>query len=220
MTLRSALIILCYCGWCSFAALLPARTAAAAPATATTQPDGQLVYVDHDGVIRWRADDREVALFGVNYCLPSACDYRAAGYVGADRKRLIDQDLEHLRRMGFDAIRLSFWGDWENSDAQGNLIPNDHLDVLDYLVAQAERRELYMLFSPIVTYSSLWPDLTDDKSVTGFSRHFEKSELGTKPEAIAAQQNYLRQILDHVNPYTGRAIKDEPNILFVEMINE
>ena len=32
--------------------------------------------------------------------------------------------------------------------------------------------------------------------------------------------NYLRQILEHVNPYTGVALKDEPAILFIELVNE
>ena len=32
--------------------------------------------------------------------------------------------------------------------------------------------------------------------------------------------NYLRQILNHVNPYTGVALKDEPAILFIELVNE
>src|SRR4051794_12262651 len=183
-----------------------------APTSATAAEE--LVYVDGSGVIRWKADQREVALFGANYCLPSASDYRAAGYVNADRKKLIEQDMAHFARMGFDGVRICLWGDYENSDAQGNLIVNDHLDVMDYLVAEAAKRGLYMLFTPMVTYSSLWPDLREDKSVVGFSTHFKKSELGTNPDAIAAQQNYLRQILNHVNPYTRLAIKDEPNILF------
>src|SRR5271168_4902099 len=45
---------------------------------------GQLVYVDPDGVIRWKTTKGEVAMFGANYCLPSASDYRAAGMVHAD----------------------------------------------------------------------------------------------------------------------------------------
>src|SRR5690606_15496303 len=48
------------------------------------------VYLDGAGVIRWRADGSEVALFGACYCLPSASDYRAAGYLGVDRKKLIE----------------------------------------------------------------------------------------------------------------------------------
>ena len=49
---------------------------------------------------------------------------------------------------------------------------------------------------------------------------YKKEELGTNPKAIAAQANYLRQILNHVNPYTKLALKDEPYICFVELINE
>ena len=44
--------------------------------------------------------------------------------------------------------------------------------------------------------------------------------MGTNPASIAAQANYIGQLLNHVNRYTRVAIKDEPAILFVEMINE
>jgi hypothetical protein len=179
----------------------------------------ELIYVDSAGVMRWRTSNVEVAMLGANYCLPSASDYRAAGAVGADRKKLIDQDMTHFARMGWDALRLSFWGDWENCDRGGNLIANDHLDLLDYLIYRAKGRDLHMLFSPIVTYSSMWPG-GDDPAAVGFSRYYRKEELGTNPAAIAAQVNYLRQILGHVNPYTGIALKDEPYLCFIELINE
>ena len=54
----------------------------------------------------------------------------------------------------------------------------------------------------------------------GFGRRFARDRMGTDPAAIAAQVNYLRQILRHVNPYTGVALKDEPAILFIELVNE
>ena len=38
----------------------------------------ELVYQDKEGNIRWTKDNSRVALYGANYCLPSACDYRAA----------------------------------------------------------------------------------------------------------------------------------------------
>jgi len=181
----------------------------------------ELVYIDKSGVIRWEQDKSEVALFGANYCLPSACDYRAVKYVTNDLKKVVDVDMEHFARMGWDALRLGFWGDFENSDSAGNLVDNDHLNMMDYLISKAKERGIYILLSPIITYSSQWPDaMQDTTSARGFSTYFKKSELGTNPKAIAAQQNYLRQLLNHVNPYTGIALKDEPNILFVEMINE
>jgi hypothetical protein len=178
------------------------------------------IHLDKKGVIRWD-NNEEVALFGANYCLPSACDYRAAGYISGDRKKMIDQDMTHFARMGWDGLRVCLWGDYENSDKKGNLIKNDHLDLMDYLIFKAKERGIYILFTPITTYSSQWPDaMNDTVSARGFSTCFKKSELGTNPEAIRVQVNYLQQILNHVNPYTGIAIKDEPDILFIEMINE
>jgi hypothetical protein len=178
------------------------------------------VYLDSAGVIRWRDDRQEVTLFGANYVLPTASDYRAAGYVHGDRKKMIDEDMAQFARMGWDGLRLTFWGDWEASDSAGNLIANDHLDLQDYLIARARERGIYMLFSPIQLYGSNWPDALQDTSAPGFGRHFGKGRMGTDAAAIAAQVNYLRQILNHVNPYTGVALKDEPAILFIELVNE
>jgi hypothetical protein len=183
-------------------------------------PAAELVYLDSQGVVRWSADHREVALFGANYCLPSSSDYRAAGYVHADRKKLVEKDMAHFARMGWDAMRLCLWGDWENCDRQGNLIVNDHLDVMDYAIARARERGVNILFTPITTYSAWWPDGKPGDDYPGFSRFFERGRLCLDPAAITASSNYVHQILLHVNPYTGVALKDEPNILFVEMINE
>ncbi len=202
--------------------ILPAAQAQrAGAALPMPRPANRSVYLDSAGVVRWSDDRREVALFGANYVVTTASDYRAAGYVGGDRKRMIDEDMAQFARMGWDGIRLTFWGDWEAADSAGNLIANDHLDLLDYLIAKARERGVYMLFSPIQLYSSNWPDaLERDSATPGFGRVFGKARMGTDPGALAAQVNYLRQILDHVNPYTGVAIKDEPAILFIELVNE
>lgn len=180
----------------------------------------ELVYQDARGVVRWCDNRREVRLFGANYCLPSACDYRAAGMVGADRKQMIDDDLLHFTRMGWDALRLSYWGDWVGCDREGNLLENDHLDLFDYLVYRASERGIRMLLSPIVTYDASWPDCTGKLDMPGFSAHYAKDRLITDPKVIGAACNYMRQLLEHVNPYTGRRVADEPSILFIELINE
>jgi hypothetical protein len=197
----------------SFAVAVPAARAQRALAK-------RAVYLDSAGVVRWRDDRSEVTLFGANYVLPTASDYRAAGYLHADRKKMIDEDMAQFARMGWDGLRLTFWGDWEASDSAGNLIANDHLDLQDYLIARARERGIYMLFSPIQLYGSNWPDALQDTSPPGFGRRFGKARMGTDPAAITAQVNYLRQILNHVNPYTGVALKDEPAILFIELVNE
>ena len=184
------------------------------------QRTNRTVYLDSVGVVRWRDNRQEVTLFGANYVLPTASDYRAAGYLHADRKQMIDEDMAQFARMGWDGLRLTFWGDWEASDSAGNLIANDHLDLLDYLIARARERGFYMLFSPIQLYGANWPDALSDSSAPGFGRRFGKARMGTDPAAIAAQVNYVHQILDHMNPYTRVALKDEPAILFIELVNE
>ncbi|NUQ21019.1 MAG: hypothetical protein HOQ09_08670, partial [Gemmatimonadaceae bacterium] len=200
-----------------FALFLAASPLSAQPGPA---PRARTVYVDAAGAIRWRDTNAEVALFGANYTLPSASDYRAPGYLGLDRHRLVDEDMAQFARMGWDALRVSFWGDWENSDHAGNLIANDHLDLADYVIARARERGIWILLSPITTYQSTWPDALGDTTPPGFANFYRKSELGTNRAAIAAQTNYIRQILHHVNPYTGVAWEDEPSILFIEPINE
>ena len=201
------------------AALVAAGQAQAGPG-ATRAVANRAVYLDSAGVVRWQDDRQEVTLFGANYVLPTASDYRAAGYVHADRKKMIDEDMAQFARMGWDGLRLTFWGDWEASDITGNLIANEHLDLQDYLIARARERGIYMLFSPIQLYGANWPDALGDTTAPGFGRRFPKNRMGTDPRAIAAQVNYLQQVLNHVNRYTGVALKDEPAILFIELVNE
>ena len=198
----------------------------------TTPVSGNLVYVDGN-LLRWNADDSEVRLFGVNYGLPSANDYRAAGYVGmsslASKKAMIDEDLDHLVRLGFDAIRIPFYGDYENTDASGNLVSNDHLTLLDYLIKQASDRDIYIMLTPIVGYDSQWPEngyssYTDDGG-TGFARNYSGNGgkwqlMYTNETPYTYANTYLTQLLNHTNSFTGNAIKNEPNILMIEVLNE
>lgn len=198
-------------------ALLPAAAAPPSPDGAATRP----VYLDAAGVVRWGDSKEEVGLYGANYCIMSGSDYRMAGLVSNDRKAMIDEDMAHFARMGWTALRLCSWGDWENADRAGNLIVNEHVDLLDYLIARARARGIYILLTPIHTYDPAFADQVGKPSPNaGFSRYFHREEMGTNPASIAAQVNYIGQLLNHVNRYTGVAIKDEPAILFIEMINE
>jgi len=162
--------------------LLAFALVAVATAGVAQRVANRAVYLDDQGVVRWRDDRGEVTLFGANYVLPTASDYRAAGYLYADRKKMIDEDMAQLARMGWDGLRLTFWGDWEASDSAGNLIANDHLDLLDYLIARARERGIYMLFSPIQLYGSNWPDALQDTTQPGFGRRYGKARMGTDPK--------------------------------------
>ena len=203
----------------AIAAAVAALTGPLAAQGAPMRAGGHYAVVDAAGVIRWADTHDELRLFGANYAITSSSDYRAAGLVSSDRRAMIDDDVAHFARMGWTGMRLAFWGDWQSSDRAGNLLRTDHLDLLDYLVARARERGISILLNPIHTYDAGWPDAEHD-TFPGFAAHIPKDRLGTDPAAMAAQVNYLHQLLAHVNPYTGIALADEPAIVFIEMINE
>ncbi|SDR67639.1 cellulase family glycosylhydrolase [Gramella sp. MAR_2010_147] len=175
------------------------------------------VFVDEDGVMRWGGTNEEVHGFGVNYSTPFAHAYRSAQKKGLDIKAEIDKDIYHFSRLGFDVYRLHVW-DTEISDEEGNLLENEHLETFDYLLNELKKRNINFVITPIAYWGNGWPE--PDEDTPGFSNKYGKEGSLTHPDAIKAQQNYLEQFLNHVNPYTGVAYKNEQNLIAFEISNE
>ncbi len=176
------------------------------------RPADRPVFVDKRGVLRWRDDRSEVALFGVNYYPPFFRDYMAIKARGLDPKNVIRQDVTHFVRLGLTSIRLHCF-DREISDPNGNLVDNEHLELLDYLLAQCKANGMYALLTPI----AWWPT---PLGKSGFSNRWTMPEMTSDPRAWKAETRYLRQFVSHVNRFTGLAYKDDPGILGFETINE
>jgi len=172
----------------------------------------RLARVDNAGVLRWQDTNEELALFGVNYYLPFWHNYPDLKAVGADHREVIDQDVTHFARLGLDALRLHVF-DREVSDGEGNLLPNEHLALLDCLIARARDRGIYTVLTPI----AWWPVPGDSP---GFSTRFTMPQMTTDRAAWRPQTNYLVQFLNHTNRYSGRAYKDDPAVVAFELINE
>ena len=175
------------------------------------------VKIDDNGVMRWGNTNEEVKGFGVNYSVPFAHAYRSAERMGIDPKKAIDNDVYHFTRLGFDLYRLHVW-DTEISDTLGNIIENKHLDAFDYLLKKLKDNNINYVVTPIAFWGNGWPE--PDTESPGFSHKYGKGDALSNKEAIKAQHNYLEQFLNHVNPYTGVAYKDEPNIIAFEVSNE
>ena len=190
-----------------------APSAAAQPAQ--KQPGGD-VFVDAKGVLRWQQGKQEVALFGVNYTAPFAYSYRAIQKLGVNHEQAIAQDVYHLARLGVDAFRVHVW-DVEISDTAGNLQNNEHLRLLDFLVNQLKRRGIRIILTPIAYWNNGYPE---KDSGTGFSSIYSKGEAYVNPRAIAAQERYLTQFLNHRNPYTNALNREDRDIIAFEVCNE
>jgi hypothetical protein len=175
------------------------------------------VYVDKKGIMRWSDSQEEASFYGVNYTLPFAHAYRAIHYTGNNHKEAIDRDVYHFARLGLNAYRIHVW-DVEISDSVGNLIENAHLDLLDYLIAQLQKRNIRILLTSMTNFGNGYPE--KNQPTGGFSYLYDKCKIHSDKNAIQAQTNYIRQFVQHVNPYTGYSYKDDPYIVGFEINNE
>ncbi|GGI49434.1 hypothetical protein GCM10011425_06460 [Mucilaginibacter galii] len=178
---------------------------------------GNLVYVDQEGAMRWTARNQKAFFFGMNYTVPFAFGYRSHQKLNINPEKAIDNDVYHMARLGLDAFRVHVW-DTEISDATGNLKNNEHLRLFDYLVAQLKKRHIYIVITPIAFWGNGYPER--DEKTGSFSDKYGKDGALTKEEAFKAQENYLKQFFKHVNPYTGLAYKDDPQVIATEINNE
>ena len=176
-----------------------------------------IIYIDGNGVMRWSDTREEASFFGVNYTLPFAHAYRALGYLELDRKAAIDKDVYHISRLGLNAYRIHLW-DVELTDGQGNLLENEHLDLMDYLIAKLKERNIHIVITAQTNFGNGYPERNIQTG--GFSYKYDKCDMHANPEAIAAQETYLYALVKHVNPYTGLAYKDDPSIVGFEINNE
>ncbi len=165
-----------------------------------------------DGVLKY-PDGTEVALWGVNYYPQSWYQFDNMKRLGVDMKKAIRDDLDDMRKMGVEVIRIHVF-DREISDRAGNLLDNEHLELLDYLIAEGSKRGIYFMFTPI----AWWPGPNENKD--SFSARCPKEFMFCDDETIKAEANYFRNWLNHVNRFNGRAYKDEPAICALEIMNE
>jgi hypothetical protein len=188
------------------------RTGAQQPASA---------YVDASGVLRWTGSDKEIAQFGVNYTAPFAFSYRAHERLGIPITTAIDADVYHMARMGLDAFRVHVW-DRQITDSQGNLLVNEHLKAFDYLVKKLKERGIKIILTPLLFGDAGYPEthVPFGASGEGFSSKYGKQGCLENKESWPLQERYLTQFVDHVNPGTGLALKDDPDVIGFEICNE
>lgn len=175
----------------------------------------RLARVDASGVLRWCDDGSEVALLGVNYYTPFTIDFAELSRLGCDHRQVIREDVAHFRRLGLGCIRVHCF-DREFSDAEGNLIDNRHVELLDFLLDECQRNGLYTVLTPIAWWGAgNWTTKTD-----GFSDRYEMRRMTTDRQAWATQARFLKQFAEHVNRFTGMRYADDPAVLAFECINE
>ncbi|MBR2694043.1 MAG: hypothetical protein IKE69_07490 [Thermoguttaceae bacterium] len=160
---------------------------------------------------RFMKGDEPYRFMGTNLCGAAVfCDHAKA-------ERLADT----LARFGIRVVRLHhmdarwIWG--KNFDRTKTEIDPDQLERLDYLIARFEKRGISVNINLHVSRG------LDERD--GFENSSTLSSLGKgintfEPRMIELQKKYARDLLTHVNPYTGRAYADDPGVAMIEINNE
>lgn len=175
------------------------------------------IYVDSEGIMRRSDTGAEVSWFGTNYTLPFAHAFRAAKRMDKDPQEAIRGDVYHLSRLGLNAFRLHLW-DVELTDSLGNLLDNEHLRLLDFLISELEDRGIDIILTAQTNFGNGYPE--KDTDTGGYSYDFPKCGIHENPQAQEIQENYLRQLATHVNPFTGRSYAADNAVIAMEINNE
>jgi hypothetical protein len=127
----------------------------------------------------------------------------------------IDECADRLARLGVQCVRFypldSLGGIGVSVDDEGTVtVDPQRLDTLEYFVAKLKQAGIY------TTFSFSWFGFGD----RGSGDEVNGLRMLTDPVYHGLYEQYVRQILLHTNPYTGRTSAQEPAILFAQLINE
>ncbi len=163
-----------------------------------------------DGVLLYE-DGKEVALWGTNIYPNSWMEYDNIKKLGLDHKKVTDEDFQHLKKMGVDVIRMHIF-EKEIADEGGNLVENDHLDILDYVVYKCEKEGIYLFITPVAWWWS-------PNKIPCFS-DVPKENMMVDKEVVEKTKRYIKQLLTRRNPYTGKRYIEHKCFFAIEIMNE
>ena len=95
----------------------------------------------------------------------------------------------------------------------------DDIDRLDYLLAKCFERGIYATTDLYVSRKAPWRDVGIDRDGT-LNQNLYKTYVGIHDGAFADWCRWTHAFLEHVNPYTGRAYKNEPGLPLISLLNE
>ncbi|MBS1368471.1 MAG: hypothetical protein HPZ91_00820 [Lentisphaeria bacterium] len=136
------------------------------------------------------------------------------------KKQFVDRMCDDLAAMGYNLLRLHHF-DMMLADRKGNVstrLDPERLDRLDYLAAECRKRGIYLT----IDLCSL--RTPEPGEVPGFDRklpiHEYKALLFLNEGLQRNFETFAASLLDHVNPYTGIAWKDDPALVLINLVNE
>lgn len=152
--------------------------------------------------------DKPVRFYGNNLCF-------TANYPD---KENADKLADAFAAAGYNIMRIHHYDEPIIDKSSPGRLGFDP-DKLDYLVAAMKKRGIYittdLYVSRVLADDAVEKDIGWDKSMTA-----NKAAFFVSRKAVENWQTFSKTLLNHVNPYTGLAWKDDPAIVSISLVNE
>lgn len=177
---------------------------------------GRLTVNNAGKTVFERHPEREVRLLGAN------SGFDEIGEVMKMRpeewRKHLEDVADQLVTQGYDYVRTNCFLD--KAPFEGTATPQTlnpvAVDIVDYWISVLRQRGLYM-YGTLVSYQFGFPVW---KQGMGQRTDLKCRTFYGEPEALDMWDRTVTQLLNHVNPYTGIAWKDDPVFLLLEFYNE
>jgi hypothetical protein len=156
--------------------------------------------------------DRRLRLWGVNIC--SAACFPTHSDADAIANRLAHFGINAVR---FHHMDHAAWPDGIFTDDKLETLSPDALDRLDYFIAALKSRGIY---ADLNLHVSRWWSKAHNWPNADKTPNFDKMIDLFDPDLIAANKQYARDLLTHINAFTHNRYADEPAVAMVEINNE
>ena len=150
-----------------------------------------------------------VRFYGTNLCSQAAYPDR----------EWAERIAERIAKAGFNAVRLHHHDALMVNRQKTTELSAGDMDRLDYLIACLKKQGIYIQTDLFVSRRPAAGE------IPGCSRRMEnfdlyKALLYFQEPVFENWKGYVRNFLNHVNPYTGFAMKDEPALISLTLVNE
>lgn len=155
-----------------------------------------------------KAPEKRVRFYGANNCFTA----------NAPSKEDAVKIAEQYAALGFNIVRIHHYDQLCSTSANGNSaeLNEEVMDRFDFLFNEFKKRGIYMTIDFYTTRRLLKKEYSDIKyDGDNMKLVFAASDMG-----VENLRQFIRNMLNHVNKYTGLAYKDEPALFSACVRNE
>ena len=174
---------------------------------------GNLDYVTADANGHFSVQGKPIRFFGTNFVAAGAFPTKTKAWYIAGR----------LRKMGFNLVRFHHLDNpWDNQSLFEAGKDTRHLnpvtlDRLENMIAEMKKNGIFINMNLHVSRTF---NAFDGIPVYDSLPEFSKIVNYFDPVHIALHKEYAKQLLTHVNPYTGKSLPNDPVMAMMEITNE